>query len=66
MPVGNIIRAYRHKHEQQMSSYTAINTSTTFDTTDGSPFFTAHNTGDGQTVPSTAFIIKRKFVKNSS
>jgi len=31
-----------------MSSYTAINTSTTFDTTDGSPFFTAHSTGDGQ------------------
>ena len=57
--VGNIIRAYRHKHEQQsqqMSSNTAINTSTTFNTTDGSPFFTAHSIGDGQTVPSNSIL----------
>src|SRR5215510_13186116 len=57
--VSNIINAYKRQHEQQsqplpsqqMSSNTAINTST-----DGSPFLTAHSTGDGQTVPSNSIL----------
>jgi len=57
--VSNIINAYKRQHEQQsqplpsqqMSSNIAINTST-----DGSPFLTAHSTGDGQTVPSNSIL----------
>src|SRR5215469_17184499 len=58
--VSNIINAYKRQHEQksqplpsqQTSSNTAINTSTTSNTT----FFTAHTIGDGQTVPSNSIL----------